>query len=90
MKNETDTSNFDKFDEEEPWIPDYSKMKKTRKVWKKVLKIFIIFFFKDVNFIGYTFNRNIENQRSSLVAALIDLEASKHSSIKRPLTVNKI
>lgn len=39
---------------------------------------------KDVNFIGYTFNRNVENQRSSLVAALIDLETSKQSALSKP------
>lgn len=29
---------------------------------------------KDVNFIGYTFNREVESQRSYLLQALLDLE----------------
>lgn len=33
-------------------------------------------------FIGYTYNRHIENERSSLVSALIDLENNKMSNFR--------
>ena len=32
---------------------------------------------KDVNFIGYTFNREVESQRSYLLQALLDLENAR-------------
>lgn len=45
VKSDIDTRNFDKFEEQESWVPtDLSK---------GVLR-------KDVNFIGYTFNREVE------------------------------
>ena len=34
---------------------------------------------KDVNFIGYTFNREVESQRSYLLKALLDLEQVRPS-----------
>jgi serine/threonine kinase 38 len=56
-------SNFDKYDEEEPWIsndPPNKKYKKNRQ--------------QDLNFIGFTYKRDIENQRGGLVEALENLE----------------
>jgi serine/threonine kinase 38 len=68
LKSEIDTSNFDKFDEEEPWyIEDQNKSRKQR---------------KDINFIGYTFKRDIEAQRSLLVVALQELERNKASQAR--------
>lgn len=63
MKSEVDTENFDKFEEEEPWIHNINKKKR-----------------KDGNFVGFTYNRNDENVKSSLLAALLDLEALKPSN----------
>ncbi|CAK63352.1 unnamed protein product (macronuclear) [Paramecium tetraurelia] len=59
IKSELDTRNFDKFEEQEPWVPQDSG-KSVR---------------KDVNFIGYTFNREVEVQRSYLLQALLDLDS---------------
>ncbi|CAD8082349.1 unnamed protein product [Paramecium sonneborni] len=59
IKSELDTRNFDKFEEQEPWVPQDSG---------KSIR-------KDVNFIGYTFNREVEVQRSYLLQALLDLDA---------------
>ena len=60
ISSEIDVSNFDKFDEEEPWIVNAPKNRK-----------------QDINFIGYTFKRDIENERSSVVSALEKLEHTK-------------
>ncbi|CAD8093247.1 unnamed protein product [Paramecium sonneborni] len=59
IKSELDTRNFDKFEEQDPWVPQDSG---------KSIR-------KDVNFIGYTFNREVEVQRSYLLQALLDLDA---------------
>ena len=34
---------------------------------------------QDINFIGYTFKRDVETERSSLIAALQNLEQTKQS-----------
>ena len=55
---EEDCTRFDRFEEEEPWFPvdDNSKRaKKTR---------------KDINFVGYTYKADVEEQKSKLVQAL--------------------
>jgi serine/threonine kinase 38 len=65
LKSEIDTSNFDHFDEEEPLYTEDSKNRKNSR--------------KNVNFIGYTFKRDVENQRTSLINALQDLEAHRVS-----------
>ena len=36
-------------------------------------------YIKDINFIGYTYNRSVENQRSHLAMALEDLESTRNS-----------
>lgn len=62
MKNAIDTRNFDKFEEEEPWFFAGNE--------KKNLK-------SDVNFVGYTFKRDSENERSEVVNALENLEKNR-------------
>lgn len=63
LQDELDTSNFDKFDEIEPFYPSNIKKKFQR---------------KDSNFIGFTYKRN-ESQRNSLVTALQSLEGGMPS-----------
>lgn len=66
IKSEIDVSNFDKYDEEEPWIiqePNLKKNKKNRK--------------QDANFISFTFKRDIDQERDLLVQALENLEEKK-------------
>jgi len=70
LKSDIDTSNFDHFEEEEPWYVEDPKNRKSR---------------KNANFIGYTFKRDSENERSSLVQALEGLESQKISN-SRPKT----
>ena len=58
-----DTKYFEDFKEEEPWIDHASDGKRNR---------------NDVNFIGYTFKRDVEKKgRSGLISALEDLEKIK-------------
>ena len=62
MKDEEDCSRFDKFDEEDPFYPGDengqgaagSALKKTRKR-------------KDINFPGYTYKKEVEDQKTKLV-----------------------
>jgi len=72
IKNEADSSNFDKFDEEESFYPPEdnkpAKYKKSRKI--------------DVNFVGYTYKGDLENQRSTIANALHDLDAIKMATQK--------
>lgn len=65
VKGEADTRNFDKFIEEEPFIPYAS----TSPVSSKKRK--------DIDFIGYTFKK--DNQRDHIVTALQDLETFRKS-----------
>jgi len=44
---------------------------------EKLLFIYSYNILKDVNFIGYTFKRDIENERSGLISALESLEKIK-------------
>lgn len=56
LSHDGDVSRFDKFDEEEPFVPpDEKKPKKVR---------------KDNNFPGFTYNKDIEEQKSNFVKAL--------------------
>lgn len=71
IKSEIDTSNFDKFDESEPFYPAQPAKKRRER--------------KDVHFIGYTFNREMENERTTLMTALQELEAVRQSTT-RPST----
>lgn len=56
LEGDDDCTRFDKFDEEEPFYPVEDK--KTRKQRK------------DINFVGYTFKPDVEEQKSNLVKAL--------------------
>lgn len=63
VKEEDDCTRFDDFDEEDPWVPkeeksnSYDKQNKTKKR-------------KDINFPGYTFKKDVEEQKVKLVKAL--------------------
>ena len=67
VKSEDSTENFDDFKEEEPFYQDEppktagGKFRKPRK--------------PDLNFIGYTYKADVENERQLLVSALQDLDA---------------
>ena len=65
IKNDYDTKYFDSFPEEEPFYPPDTGNKKQR---------------KDVNYAGYTFNRDNENIKDSFLQALEVLEAVKKAS----------
>jgi serine/threonine kinase 38 len=60
VQSEISNENFDHFDEEEPFHADKDKGKKpTRKL--------------DLNFVGYTYKADVEEQRSQLVNVLKEL-----------------
>ena len=65
IKNDYDTKYFDTFPEEEPFYPPTSGNNRQR---------------KDVNYAGYTFNRDNENAKDSFLQALEVLEAVKKAS----------
>jgi len=77
VSNPTDTRHFDKFDDSEPFYPHNPLPRPARRVRK------------DVNFVGYSFKRQDENQRSTLVAALQELDrvrmGSEKGSLLQPL-----
>lgn len=56
FKTQIDTNRFDKFDEQEPFYPPEEK--RSRKVRK------------DINFVGYTYKKDVEEQKQKLVEAL--------------------
>lgn len=58
MKSLVDCKRFDNFEEEEPFYPPEDK--KNRKMRK------------DINFVGYTYKKDVEEQKLLLVAALKD------------------
>ena len=57
-QGEEDCTRFDKFEEEEPWLPAEDQNKRSRKQRK------------DINFVGYTYKADVEEQKSKLVQAL--------------------
>ena len=65
--NEIDTTNFDKFDEEEPWYVEEQN--------KNPIKNH----FKDKDFKGYSYKRSVYDERSPIIQALQELENSKPS-----------
>ena len=65
IKNDYDTKYFDTFPEEEPFYPPITGKNKQR---------------RDVNYAGYTFNRDNENTKDSFLQALEVLEAVKKAS----------
>jgi serine/threonine kinase 38 len=72
LSSETDTRNFDRYEESEPFYPPTEVAKKRRKR-------------KDINFIGYTYKREDEEERSMIAQALVELESVKQS-MSRPVT----
>ena len=68
LSSDTDTSNFDKFEETEPFYPQELKRKKSR---------------KDSNFIGYTFKKDESNHRLNLVNALHQLDAVRTPGVRK-------
>ena len=73
MKNALDTRNFDKFDEEEPWFFE-SNAKNVK---------------TDMNFVGYTYKRDNENERSEVVNALENLERNRQL-LSKPIVKENI
>ena len=63
MTSEISTENFDKFDEEEPFfgIIGQRKANANRRV--------------DMDFIGYTYKADVENEKSMLVNVLKELDS---------------
>ena len=66
LKNDYDTHYFDTFQEQEPFYPPLSASKGKQR--------------KDVNYAGYTFNRDYEDIKDSFVQALEVLEAVEKTS----------
>ena len=62
MSSEISNENFDKFDEDEPFFGGGDK--KRGAVSRKL----------DMNFIGYTYKADVEQQKSNLVNVLKDLD----------------
>lgn len=65
IENDWDTKYFDKFTEQEPFYPTEKKNKKIR---------------KDMAWINYTYNSDMENMRSGVLHALEVLEAVKNAT----------
>lgn len=57
-----DTKYFDTFPEQEPFYPPEKKSKKKR---------------KDIAFVNYTFNQDLENQKVGMIQALEEMETIK-------------
>ena len=71
LKNDYDTHYFDTFPEQEPFYPPNSSSKGKQR--------------KDVNYAGYTFNRDNENIKDSFVQALEVLEAVERTSANKKI-----
>ena len=69
IKNDYDTHYFDTFPEQEPFYPPIESSKANQR--------------KDVNYAGYTFNRDFENVKDSFVQALEVLEAVEKSTLAK-------
>lgn len=74
LTGDTDTSNFDRFEESEPFYPIETTKKRRQR--------------RDPNFIGYTYKREDENERTMIVQALEELEAVRTTMV-RPKTQDK-
>ena len=64
MTSEISAENFDKFEEEEPFLYQYSKNGKNGYGARRT----------DMNFIGYTYKADVENEKNMLVNVLKDLD----------------
>ena len=71
LKNDYDTHYFDTFQEQEPFYPPINNNKGKQR--------------KDVNYAGYTFNRDYENIKDSFVQALEVLEAVEKTSANKKI-----
>ena len=71
LKNDYDTHYFDTFQEQEPFYPPATSAKGKQR--------------KDVNYAGYTFNRDNENIKDSFVQALEVLEAVEKTSASKKI-----
>jgi len=69
VRGETDTSHFDRFEEDEPFYPQEGSAGPSPQR-------------KNMDFIGYTFKKDVEKQRNSLVEALQDLESIRQSATR--------
>ena len=63
LMNDVDNRYFDKFDEEEPFYPPEMPVKNKKR--------------KDMNYAGYTFNRDVDNMNNNFVHALEVLDVMK-------------
>jgi serine/threonine kinase 38 len=64
INDDEDCTRFDKFDEEDPFYPKDDSSKEGASATKKNKKR------KDINFPGYTYNKEVEDQKTKLVQAL--------------------
>ena len=71
LKNDYDTHYFDTFQEQEPFYPPTTSSKGKQR--------------KDVNYAGYTFNRDNENIKDSFVQALEVLEAVEKTTANKKI-----
>lgn len=75
VKEEDDTSRFDNFDEEEPWFQTEASDPNNASATKKNKKR------KDINFPGYTYKKDVEEQKTKLVQALKSLlDTDEHAN----------
>lgn len=72
VASEISTENFDKFEEEEPFFGNQDN-KGGKKFGARKL---------DMNFIGYTYKADVENEKSMLVNVLKDLDTITESQIQ--------
>lgn len=68
IRSDTDTRHFDKFEEEEPFYPPQATVATVYR--------------RNTEFIGYTYKKDVEKQRSGLVEALQDLESVRRSAVR--------
>jgi serine/threonine kinase 38 len=69
VTSEISTENFDKFEEEEPFFAGNDKNGKKGFGGRRL----------DMNFIGYTYKADVENEKSMLVNVLKDLDSISES-----------
>jgi hypothetical protein len=70
VSSEVSAENFDKFDEEEPFFVGADGKNKGKGVGGRRI---------DMNFIGYTYKADVENEKSMLVNVLKDLDSISES-----------
>ncbi len=76
VTSQIDTRNFDKFEEEAPWIDSRAKSSLGKR--------------RDVNFIGYTFKPEDFNLRQQVMSALENLDKIKFAKIKESKTPKQL